>query len=100
MFVGFSSGKPFSQRQVAFVSPCPNCRSLPPNTMVEPPIWRIAMSKEKMRRQVRAYNERLALDPNLGSHAQLDVHIGINTGLGIGGQADWAMSVQKTQKIN
>ncbi len=33
----------------------------------------------EMRRQVRAYNERL------GPDAHLDVHIGINTGLGIGG---------------
>ncbi|MCC6765155.1 MAG: AAA family ATPase [Deltaproteobacteria bacterium] len=45
----------------------------------------------EMRRQVRAYNERLALDPNLGSHAHLDVHIGINTGLGIGGDVAGAL---------
>src|SRR6185436_7608040 len=26
IFVGVSFGNPFSQRQVAFVSPCPNCQ--------------------------------------------------------------------------
>ncbi len=45
----------------------------------------------EMRRQVRAYNERLARDERLGSHAQLDVHIGINTGLGIGGDVEGAL---------